>query len=68
MGASLEGFVAEFDEAAGLGVVESTDRTRYLFHCVELADDSRSVEPLQRVEFEVVLRFGVYEARHIRKL
>lgn len=68
MGASLEGFVAEFEEAAGLGVVESVDRTRYLFHCIDLSDGSRSVELLQRVEFEVVLRFGRYEARHIRKL
>lgn len=50
--ARLQGVVAEYDDHAGLGVVESGD-ARFGFHCTEIADGSRHAEPGQAVTFRV---------------
>ena len=39
------GAVATFDERRGLGAVESSDGTRYEFHCTAIADGTRTVAP-----------------------
>lgn len=64
---ALAGVVAEFDEAVGLGVIESSaDGGRYPFHCTQIADGSRSVPVGAPVTFSVVAgRRGVWEAADI---
>jgi cold shock CspA family protein len=48
------GVVIEFDEHRGLGVIASGDGTRYPFHCTQIADGSRTIEPGAEVTFEIV--------------
>ena len=45
----VEGRVANFDDLRGDGVLTSDDGTTFYFHCVNIADGSRSVNPGQRV-------------------
>ncbi|WP_420450376.1 cold shock domain-containing protein [Ilumatobacter sp.] len=59
------GTVAEFDAGSGLGVVEAADGSRYAFHCVEIADGSREVEVGAAVSFDLLAKFGRYEAAHL---
>lgn len=61
----MEGTVVEFDAEVGLGVVDS-DGVRYPFHCIEIADGSRDIEVGTVVSFEVIGKFGRYEAADIR--
>lgn len=56
------GVVAEFDEHVGLGVVRLDDGREVPFHCAEIADGSRRIEPGSRVHCEVRLKFGRLEA------
>lgn len=58
------GVVVGFDDHVGLGEIES-DGVRYLFHCVEIADGSRTIAVGARVEFRVVTRFGTLEASDV---
>jgi cold shock CspA family protein len=60
------GTVIEFDEYVGLGEVESADGTRYLFHCVEIADGSRTIDVGTEVDFELLRKFGRDEAARLR--
>ena len=46
----LEGTVAEYDDHAGLGWLESAG-TRYLVHCTRIADGSRHLDVGQQVTF-----------------
>ena len=48
----MDGVVVEFDEARGLGAVESGDR-RYPFHCTQIADGTRTIAVGTAVRFEV---------------
>ena len=60
------GTVIEFDEYVGLGEVEGADGLRYLFHCVEIADGTRTIEVGTAVEFTVVPgHLGRWEAAAI---
>jgi CspA family cold shock protein len=61
----IHGSVVEFDPDAGLGTVRADDGADYLFHCVEIADGTRSIEVGTRVRFEVVAKLGRYEAARI---
>jgi cold shock CspA family protein len=45
----LSGRVQAFDELRGDGVLSTGDGTAFYFHCVNIADGSRSVNPGQRV-------------------
>jgi cold shock CspA family protein len=60
------GRVIAFDEHVGLGEVESDDGQQYLFHCVEIADGSRTIEIGAAVEFELMLKLGRFEASRLR--
>jgi cold shock CspA family protein len=64
----LTGTVAEFDDAVGLGTVVTGDRREYRFHCIELADGTRTVEPGQAVRFRMLPRFGRFQAGRIVKV
>jgi CspA family cold shock protein len=61
------GQVVEFDEARGLGTVESGGRT-YPFHCTQIADGTRTIEVGTPVTFEVAPAVGGrWEARALTK-
>lgn len=63
----VRGTVTEFDEAAGLGIVTAVAGVAYLFHCIEIADGTRTIDVGQRVTFEPLPRFGRYQAGRIQK-
>lgn len=56
------GVVAEFDPHVGLGVVRLDDGRDVPFHCAEIADGSRLIEPGSRVLCEVRPKFDRLEA------
>lgn len=56
------GVVAAFDEAAGLGTVHADDGTAYEFHCVEIADGSRTIPVGVTVTFRPLRKLGCIEA------
>lgn len=63
----MTGTVAEFDEDRGLGTVEGEDGHRLDFHCVAIADGSRTIDVGATVTYEVVPgRLGRWEAASIR--
>jgi cold shock CspA family protein len=47
------GTVAAFDERAGWGTVRTDGGTEHFFHCVAIADGSRSIEVGTPVRFTV---------------
>jgi cold shock CspA family protein len=62
----LTGRVTDFDEQVGLGHVTADDGTEHLFHCVEIADGSRTIEVGTEVTFDLVRKFGRDEAAQLR--
>ncbi len=56
-----------FDDLAGLGVVERDDGTRYPFHCIEIADGTRTIAVGTPVAFGLLCKLGRYEAAHITR-
>ena len=62
---TLVGRVVAFDDASGLGEVERDDGTLYAFHCIEIADGTRSVAVGTSVTFTLLCKLGRYEAAHI---
>jgi cold shock CspA family protein len=48
------GTVATFDDAAGWGTVRSDDGGEHFFHCVAIADGTRTIAQGARVRFTVV--------------
>lgn len=60
------GRVVDFDEHVGLGHVADTGGAELLFHCVEIADGTRSIPVGQAVEFELLRKFGKDEASNLR--
>jgi cold shock CspA family protein len=61
----VRGVVESFDEAAGLGWIVADDG-RFLFHCTQIADGSRTIRVGVEVIFESVVRFGHDEATAIQ--
>ncbi len=66
MRAELHGSVTAFDRDAGLGEVRADDGTVYPFHCIVIADGSRTIEVGSAVRFEVLPKLGRWEADHVR--
>jgi CspA family cold shock protein len=60
------GTVEEFDEAEGLGTITTDDRRRFPFHCIEIADGTRTIETGTEVRFRVIGKLGRWEAADIR--
>lgn len=56
------GTVGSFDEYVGLGEVVDADGEVYLFHCIGIADGTRTIDVGATVEFTLVRRFGRLEA------
>jgi cold shock CspA family protein len=65
-GAARRGIVTAFDESTGLGTIAGDDGVDRAFHCIEIADGSRSVEVGAAVSFELLAKFGRWEAATIR--
>jgi cold shock CspA family protein len=64
----LVGRVTEVDVAKGLGTVTAEDGTEYLFHVVEIADGTRTIDAGQPVSFQPRAKFGRFEAAGLRKV
>ena len=61
------GRVTTFDEARGLGEITDAQGTIVPFHCVAIADGSRSIDEGAEVDFELGPGgMGRWEARNIR--
>ena len=66
MPADRLGRVTDFDAHVGLGHVVDDEGVEYLFHCVEIADGSRTIEVGTAVQFDLMRKFGRDEARALR--
>ena len=66
IGTVQSGTVVAFDKAVGLGEVATEDGSRYPFHCIEIADGSRSIVVGASVSFELLAKLGRWEAGNIR--
>lgn len=64
--AELVGTVSGFDESRGLGTVRAADGREFPFHCVEIADGSRTIVTGASVRFRVAFRVLRREAVDIR--
>jgi CspA family cold shock protein len=63
--ALVSGVVTEFDEHVGLGVITDGAGTEYPFHCVEIADGSRTIDIGADVEFDLLPKLGWVEAAKV---
>ena len=60
------GRVIDFDDHVGLGHVTTDRGAVHLFHCVEIADGTRTIDVGAEVEFDVMVKFGAEEAANLR--
>ena len=60
-----DGAVTEFDDSRGLGEVTDVVGAVFMFHCVEIADGTRSIAVGTPVRFDVMAKFGRYEAARV---
>lgn len=66
-GVRATGRVTVFDAHVGLGEVTPDDGgPAVLFHCVEIADGTRTIEVGTAVEYHPTLKFGRTEAFDLR--
>jgi|GEM_PF-305765 len=56
------GRVVSFDEASGLGIVADAGGDSHRFHCVSIADGTRTIAVGSHVSFVLVSRHGDLEA------
>lgn len=63
----MRGRVTEFHEHRGLGVVETSSGERFMFHCIELTDESRRIDVGADVEFEIRSKYSRPEAFSLRR-
>jgi cold shock CspA family protein len=61
----MEGTVTAFDFDRGLGEVTADGGEVLLFHCVSIADGSRTIDVGTHVTFEILLKLGRREAAGI---
>lgn len=62
------GAVAVFDEASGLGEIIAQSGSSVPFHCISIADGSRTIAPGARVRFSVAFRSKRVEAINLVSL
>ncbi len=62
------GVVASFDDHRGDGAIVADDASRWWFHCTQIADGSRTIEPGAAVRFVVGPgRLGRWEAAAVQQ-
>ena len=66
-GVGRHGTVAAFDAEQGLGTVFGDDGLEYPFHCIEIADGTRTIEPGAEVSFDLLAKLGRWEASNVRR-
>jgi CspA family cold shock protein len=66
-GRGLTGRVEHFDADVGLGEIVADSGERYAFHCIEIADGTREIPVGVEVAFDLLPKFGRYEAADIRR-
>jgi CspA family cold shock protein len=66
-GTGRRGTVAVFDADQGLGAVSGDDGVEYPFHCIEIADGTRTIEPGAEVSFDLLAKLGRWEASNLRR-
>jgi cold shock CspA family protein len=64
-GSRHRGVVTSFDASSGLGIVTGADGMVHAFHCIEIADGSRSIEPGTAVSFDLLAKLGRWEAANV---
>ena len=63
----LLGTVTNFDDARGLGEITLDDsEAMFPFHCVSIADGTRTIAVGTKVSFDALLKLGRREAGDIR--
>jgi cold shock CspA family protein len=62
----IEGVVESFDDAVGLGVVLTSDGRRVPFHCIGIADGTRTIAAGTAVRFDLRAGLGRFEATALR--
>lgn len=62
-----EGKVVAFDAAVGLGEVQRVDGVRFPFHCIEIADGTRTIALDTPVTFGLLCKLGRYEAAGVAR-
>jgi CspA family cold shock protein len=65
-GTARRGVVTSFDEQSGLGVVTTHDGVEHPFHCIEIADGTRTIGTGTEVSFDLLAKLGRWEAANIR--
>ena len=63
---AIRGVVSAFDGPVGLGEITAADGTVYPFHCIAIADGSRSIQVDTAVSFDLLAKLGRYEAAAIQ--
>ena len=58
--------MVDFDEAAGIGTISGADGVEHFFHCIEIADGTRSIDVGAEVSFDLLAKLGRWEAANIR--
>jgi cold shock CspA family protein len=65
--ARLRGVVTDFDDGRGLGEIRLDDTGAvFAFHCVSIADGTRTIQVGTEVSFDPLLKLGRQEAGDIR--
>ncbi|TPW14884.1 MAG: hypothetical protein FD127_1139 [Acidimicrobiaceae bacterium] len=65
MNGTCRGVVEQFDATVGLGEIRADDGSLVPFHCIAVADGSRTIEVGARVRFQFLAKLGRYEAASI---
>ena len=64
---SVKGTISDFDERVGLGSVVTAAGETYRFHCTQISDGSRRIDPGTQVAFTVVAgHHGEWEAASVQ--
>ncbi len=64
----LHGTVTNFDDARGLGEIRLDESEAvFPFHCVSIADGSRTISVGTKVTFDPLLKLGRREASNIQQ-
>jgi cold shock CspA family protein len=66
--AAITGVVEQFDAAVGLGIIRTATGEAVPFHCIEIADGTRTIDVGAAVAADRIAKFGRYEAADIRRV